>query len=332
MYKPLDAVVALTYHCNARCVMCNIWRKKDHQMLDAEIYQKLSPSLRYINLTGGEPFLRSDLLEIYKRIQAAAPQAQIIFSTNGLLTDHILEILKKIMVLNHKVGVRVSIDGIGDFHSSLRGIPRAFEKATATLEGLKQIGVKNLGIGHTLMDANTSETPKVYRLAKELGVEFSLALAQNSEHYFEKLDNKIEKIDELKQNLEFLVRHELKSFAPKRWGRAFFEYGAYQFVAKNKRVLPDGAGIDSCFISPKGDVYPSDYINEIMGNLKENTLDAIWRSEKASAIRDRIKREKPIDAWMICTLRGSFVKNRWKVLGWAIKNKLKLYSGRPILE
>ena len=58
---PVDAVLAVTYRCNARCTMCGIWSSKPVAELPPAAYARLPASLRDVNLTGGEPFLRDDL-------------------------------------------------------------------------------------------------------------------------------------------------------------------------------------------------------------------------------------------------------------------------------
>lgn len=58
---PTDASIITTYRCQMRCKMCNIWRyptdvKKEIQPEELEIL----PRLKFINLTGGEPFQRKE--------------------------------------------------------------------------------------------------------------------------------------------------------------------------------------------------------------------------------------------------------------------------------
>ena len=82
--QPIDAVVAVTYRCNSRCIMCNIWQIKNFPEINYEEYLKLPSSLRDINISGGEPFLREDLVDIVRVIKRACPKAKITISTNGL--------------------------------------------------------------------------------------------------------------------------------------------------------------------------------------------------------------------------------------------------------
>jgi len=87
--------------------------------------------------------------------------------------------------------------------------------------------------------------------------------------------------------------------------------------------LPSGAGFDSLFIDPAGDIYPSNLINLKIGNLANDKLVNIWNSEKANRVRDEIKNKNIKESWIICTLRGEMKKNFIKVIVWIVKNKLK---------
>mgnify|MGYP000767539097 CR=1 FL=1 len=59
---PTDASIILTYRCPMRCKMCNIWEnptEKSKEIQPEEL--RTLPRLKFINLTGGEPFIREDL-------------------------------------------------------------------------------------------------------------------------------------------------------------------------------------------------------------------------------------------------------------------------------
>src|SRR3989338_8860698 len=112
--QPKDAVIAITYICNSRCIMCNIWQIKDLPQLAVEEYLKLPASLRDINISGCEPFLRPDMVQAIRNIVKACPKARLIISTNGFSTDLIVSRMKEILKIKPDVGVSVSIDGVGD--------------------------------------------------------------------------------------------------------------------------------------------------------------------------------------------------------------------------
>jgi MoaA/NifB/PqqE/SkfB family radical SAM enzyme len=72
---PLVANYYLTYRCNARCHFCNIWALEPPQEADfATIAHNLQDlrklGVKYVDFTGGEPLLRSDVAEIYQEAKA----------------------------------------------------------------------------------------------------------------------------------------------------------------------------------------------------------------------------------------------------------------------
>ncbi len=322
-YKAESATIAITYNCNSRCRMCNIWQIKNSPELSLAAFSNLSSDLKYINITGGEPFLHKDLLEIIKVINKTCPRANIIISSNGYASDLIIRQMKKILEIDKRVGVRISIDGLSDTHNKIRGVPNIFNQAMGTIGGLRKIGLVNLGLSFTIMDENIKELPEVYELARKNNLEFALALVQNSNIYFQKNSNKINFLEEVRENLNYAIKSELKSWSPKRWSRAFYNYGLKFYAEKGERLLPSGAGFDSLFIDPAGDIYPSNLINLEIGNLADDKLDNIWNSQRVNQVRAEIKNKNIKESWIICTLRGEMKKNFIKVIVWIAKNKLK---------
>jgi len=327
-YTPRDATVAITYKCNARCQMCNIWQIEKPAELSKDVLKNLSPDIKYLNLSGGETFLHSDLPAIVKEVNRSAPKASIIISSNGLATDLIVKTMRKIHEIDSRVGVRISLDGIAKMHDEVRGVFGIYTAVIKTVKELQKIGIDNLGFSFTIMDKNVHQLKDVYNLSKEMNIELALAVVQNSDIYFGKNDNKITFIDDLKKSLDFVINSELSTWNPKRWGRAYYNYGLKLYAEKNERLLPSGASYDSLFIDPEGNVYPSNLINLKMGNIKEDSLNDIWGSLQANAVREEIETKNITESWIICTIRGEMKKHILSAGLWALKNKAKLMFRR----
>ncbi len=137
--------------CNARCVMCNIWqRKRDSEMSPAEFAALLSDpffsDVEHVGITGGEPTLRRDLADFYFVLpQVCAKLTGASFITHGLDSERAFDIYGRVATDYKARGLgfhgMVSLDGIGAVHDRVRGREGAFDRATRTLFGLKELGV-----------------------------------------------------------------------------------------------------------------------------------------------------------------------------------------------
>lgn len=317
---PNDFVLAITYSCNSRCRMCNIWKKEAQPVLELAEYQKLPNNIKEANLTGGEPFLNPQLIEIIKILIAKNPKVRIIISSNGFATELIKQSMSAILKILPNIGIGISLDGIGEIHDQIRGIPSGFEKVMATIAMLKQLGVINLRLAFTAGDYNINELNKVYKLSRELGVEFTLAAIHNADNYFNIVDNKISQKDDFEREFKILIKEELSGFNLKHWLRAYFAYALLQFIKSGKRLLPNYSGRDNVFIDPLGEVYPSDVSGHAMGNLSQvaDFAELYYSLKSQAAIELEVQNQN----WMICTARSAIKRHPLRVSGWIMKNKL----------
>lgn len=355
---PVDAVLAVTYRCNARCAMCGIWASKPMPEMEAEEFERLPSSLRDVNLTGGEPFLRDDLPEVHATVHRTCPRARTVVSTNGLLTGRIVEFMKQMRTVEPGIGAAVSLDGPAEDHDKLRGAPGTYERAIATVRGLRQEGFTNLRLAFTATASNAQYLGMVYDLARELGVEFTCAFEHASEHYFHRRARSVgaggvgagfsprksisglkpaatrdraEDVlrgsygdlatEALRSQLQRVMRAELRSFSPKRWGRAYFMNGIWQFVRGEGRPLPCRAGRDFFFMDPSGNIYACNAMPFRMGSLKGRTFAEVWSSPDAEAARASAT-GCANGCWMICTVRTAILRAKWRAMAWALRAKL----------
>jgi len=325
---PSDAVVAVTYECDARCVMCNIWKSPPTEEMPPETFGKLPSTLKTINLSGGEPFLRDDLPEIVYHLKSACPASTIIISTNSLQPQRIGLIVHEMLKHDPGIGLGISVDGIGKMHDTMRGVKGAFDRAMETLELSKREGVRNIRLAFTATSCNISQLEPVLRLSREKKVEFTCAVAQNSEHYFKTDANKdIEDQGELKRQFNQLVSAQLAGFHPKRWARAYFARGVYEFATNKKRLLECRAGSDFFYLDPTGDVYCCNVLPEIMGNLMETDFATLWNSGRARAVRETVARCQE-GCWMVCTARTVIKRHPASVGAWTVGSKLLRALGK----
>jgi MoaA/NifB/PqqE/SkfB family radical SAM enzyme len=320
---PVDAVVGITYNCNSRCVMCDIWKMDPQEQLTADDYLRLPTTLKDVNVSGGEPFLRKDIVDIVKNIRTRLPKARIVISSNGFSTKLIEKRLTEILKHVPDIRVGISIDGMQEMHDKVRGIPNGFNKCMETIDMMKRIGVKNIRLAFTAMTINVHEIPKVYDLSRKKGVQFTCAFAQSSDFYFGGKQN-FEDPDPalLKTGFQHVIKNELKSLSPKRWVRAFFADGLYHFATTEQQPLESRPGTDFFYLDPNGIVYPSVVHPYKMGNFKDTKdFSELWHGEDATKARGKVAKSTK-QYWMICTARSAIRNNPGKVAKWFAKSRL----------
>jgi MoaA/NifB/PqqE/SkfB family radical SAM enzyme len=326
---PVDAVVAVTYRCNSRCIMCNIWQIKDFPEMMPREYRKLPHSLKSINISGGEPFLRKDLVEIVKVMKKSCPDAALNISTNGFLVDTIKKVLPEILAIAPNTAISISIDGIGQMHEKVRRVPRAWVKVLETIRFCRDVlQMKNVKLAFTMNELNYRQLITAYDWSHRLGTQFTMAVAHSSENFFGKKNElKIPGV-ELDPQFGYVIKKLLRSVKPKDWARAYFVDGLYKIARGEKRPLESFAGEEFFYLDPKGDVYPSVVDNVVMGNIDDyNHFEALWYSDKAHQAREKILGFES-NYWMVCTARTAIQRNPLKVANWIFKNKLSLARWR----
>ena len=319
--KKLNGTVIVTYRCNARCTMCNRYKapSKSEEELTIETINKL-PQMYFTNITGGEPFIRTDLKEIVGALQNKSDR--IVISTNGFFTDRIIDLCKTYP----NVGIRISIEGLENTNNEIRGLENGFERGYQTLKKLKEMGLKDIGFGMTVQDKNAPELVPLYELSNKLGMEFATASLHNS-FYFVEAKNIIHDRPMVAKNFEKLINRLLQSNSPKKWFRAYFNHGLINYIYGQNRLLPCDMSFDTFFIDPYGDVMPCNGTKEkeVMGNLNKQTWDELWNSKEAETVRCNVK-NCTRNCWMIGSVSPAMRKYINVPLLWVLKHKLKFWT------
>ena len=149
---PTDISIITTYRCPMRCQMCNIWQnptKKEEEITAKDL--KILPNFKFVNITGGEPFVREDLGEIVELMFTKSPR--IVISTSGWFEDRVIDIAKHFP----NIGIRLSIEGMKAKNDELRGREGGFEKGVRTLRRLREMGIKDVGFGITVSNHNSAD-------------------------------------------------------------------------------------------------------------------------------------------------------------------------------
>ncbi|MCM8795460.1 MAG: radical SAM protein [Candidatus Omnitrophica bacterium] len=319
--------IVITYKCNSQCRMCNIWKRSEGDELEAKYFSRLPEDLKIIGLTGGEPFLREDIVEVYRLIRKQCPAAKITLGSNGMATDLITRYMLDILKFDKNANVIISLDGIGKMHDRMRGVEGAFVRVMHTIESLKKIGLRGLGLNFTISEENLGEMKDVYDLSRKLNLKISFVLAHNSEIYY-RTDNKpLENLTLLGAQLNYIIGKELGSFNIKRWLKAYYLGGIFDFAKYGRRRCKCSAGLFTLFVDANGDIYPCLKLNKRIGNLKDFDFEKIDKLQMR-----RWTGQCPDPCWLGCSVYPVLRKRPYLALGWLVKAKLKSVFGLRTLD
>lgn len=316
MTEKLNGTVIVTYRCNARCNMCNRYKapSRAEEELTLDTIRKL-PSMYFTNITGGEPFMRTDLEEIVYELYKKSDR--IVVSTNGFFTERILDLCREFP----KVGIRISIEGLQKTNDEIRGLDNGYERGYSTLKTLAEMGHPDVGFGMTIQDSNADDLIALYKISDTLNMEFATASLHNS-FYFEETTNIIHDRPMVASHIEDLVNELLRSKSVKKWFRAYFNHGLINYIYGQDRLLPCDMAFNTFFIDPYGDVMPCNGTKdkEVMGNLIEQDWNNLWNSTQANNIRNKVLRCDRA-CWMIGSVSPAMRKYIWKPTWWVIRHK-----------
>jgi len=197
MQKPTDVLIGITRRCNLRCRHCNLWQKTVSlredavsfflAMRDGFAHRSFAKVLRKeelpykewirilsdlkdwlgpyrLSITGGEPFIREDLVDIIRYCHGNGISAAV--STNAtLLTQQLISELSGLSTLT----LNISLDGsTPKTHDYLRGVSGTYQKVMGVLEQFKSTNRRcAIYIATILMDPNCDEILDIVKLSHE---------------------------------------------------------------------------------------------------------------------------------------------------------------------
>jgi sulfatase maturation enzyme AslB (radical SAM superfamily) len=100
---------------------------------------KKAKSLLHLTVTGGEPFIRKDFVEIIDNIIQNCGVPRISIKTNGFYKDRIKDFIPK-LINKHKnteFTLSVSLDGPENIHDKVRNFKGAYNKVLETIDVMK---------------------------------------------------------------------------------------------------------------------------------------------------------------------------------------------------
>jgi MoaA/NifB/PqqE/SkfB family radical SAM enzyme len=258
------------------------------------------PNFHDLWISGGEPFLRKELAKIIRLFYHNNHIRDVRIPTNGLPTDQTLSTVQEILDTCPELHLEVdiSIDGFGETHDRIRGVPHNFEKACVTMAKLEELRSRwpnlTLYVNSVITKENQQEIVGLGHFFKQN--------AQLDGHYFQiirgdPMDHSLQTVStgKLKEIYRGVLPLNVKyvSKTPRNrsvlnWLKSAYWKAGYIFsyktqylnyVNRTKWKMPCTAGQTSIIIDYNGDVRVCE-LRKPIGNLRTQGMDfhRFWNS------------------------------------------------------
>ena len=344
----------VTYRCNCRCVMCELYKETQDvrgeltaKEIDTIFADKAFSALEVVRFTGGEPFLKEDIGEIVASINKRTNTKVFYITSNGALTQRIKVFIEQVVPLGIYLHVQISLDAASPLHDEIRNVPGLFNKTYETLEMLRSLREKyqfEVGINQTIMTTNISEMERVHRLAQDFGFGHNITLAAQ---YHE---GRIAKSTDLQDSLPFAalegmdeatirniydrinaMKHDQynhkvgekhSSISLRDLVEAYLNEGGRNRLLFQKEIPKPlcTAFFTHLRLLPCGELVSCSIRRKrIVGNLRNASFSEIWWSDNALKERKSVKACK--GCWSECDITPSIFYSG-DIIGWYLKRSI----------
>jgi MoaA/NifB/PqqE/SkfB family radical SAM enzyme len=335
--KPIDVICEVSYICNLACPTCFRWTSNpDEHELNADEWRRVITKLRTwlgtfnLTFTGGEPFLRKDLLDIIKFASDSGIITNVV--SNGSLID---KTLAKQIVACGLDGLALSLNSLRrHIHNETRGTNGSFDEVMTAIKNVKEVrqGMR-LSLSTTVVRENIGELIEMVEFVKSTGlygIHFqpimpaSMLPTYDQDGNFKKLPlgtpyKNLLKREEVIQDDEIdQVFERLVSMA-ERGDPIISSVGHLREMVKylknptNPELLEKvcQVGVKNVNIDPFGNVRLCS-IMDVVGNIAKDSPDDIWHSKNASKQREDIRTCDKFCRIMYCNHKELDFKQRFK--------------------
>lgn len=296
--------IEMTMNCNQHCRHCgsNCGEKfLDDQLSNEEIknflfelkkdLKKENKNLPFLSITGGEPLLRKDLVDIMSYAHSLGYSWGM--TSNGLLIDEKLAIeLKKAGMYS----IGLSLDGLEETHDWFRQSKGSYQKVLNATKILVDTGFDNVMLTTVVHKRNINELEELYKVVKEINCNTWRII--NVDPIGRAKDNEeiVLYTMDYKRIIDFIYENRAKD------NKLDICYGCNHFLGYKyeREVRPwyflCTAGIYTAGIFYNGDIGAcldiQRSIKTIQGNIREHNFYEIWLNRFDVYRKDRTKDSK----------------------------------------
>jgi MoaA/NifB/PqqE/SkfB family radical SAM enzyme len=313
--RPQAVSLEVTHRCVCRCVMCNIWKipqtVADLPLRDwvALLSDDLLSDVRELDITGGEPFLRDDLVALIRAVcdlkqNHLTRLRSVAITTNGVLSERVVRMVEEMLLPMSAASLGLivvcALDAVDDTHDRIRRFPGAFEQVDSSIAGLMRLRERFpglvIGVKTTVLPENVGKLEQIAGYATDRGLFTIISPA-------------------IVTGGRYLNRDRAEGLALTAGDRAalacFYEGSAFKwsyhaevlahFLRAGRMDKPCSCGLNYLFVRSTGDVHLCPLMEETVGNVRAASVGELLTSSEARRVRAQVGK---MPACALCTEPG----------------------------
>ncbi|MCB0514730.1 MAG: 4Fe-4S cluster-binding domain-containing protein [Chitinophagales bacterium] len=300
--KPKVIQLPITYNCNSKCVMCNIWNMDYSNEMNVEEFANfltdpLFSEVEIVGINGGEPTLVKNLHEFAEVIVAKLPKLKSLnIISHGFNQKQLFKQLELMYATckthNIHFHVSISLDGYGETHNTVRGLKvfKLTDGSIRTLQNEKNKYCDSLDVGCTVIRQNVDALSELVVYAERQNIPIKYRLG---------IENKRIESDILSDNFNLYHQKEKQSakeffhacyFSARSFYESFKYFAIYHQLAapKTERLLGCNWKEKGITLDSRGDLYYCAVASDKIGSLRQDTGEAIFWNEQNLHYRQQI--------------------------------------------
>jgi MoaA/NifB/PqqE/SkfB family radical SAM enzyme len=310
--KLQQLILHVTKKCNFRCRHCFVDFNeipKDLTLNEIEAVSKTVGRLIWLEIGGGEPFLRKDLVDVVSLFRFE----ELSVPTNGWFREETVAAVRRLAELfGNKVTIIVSVDGFRETHDEIRKHPGSFDRLIETFSELRRIPHIRVIFLSTLCERNAAELLELVKFTCSLGPDYHAVniLRGNPIDPTYKVDTEV--VRRFWSQLEAFYRSS--GYSQRRGNaRVPLNYirlrwtSAIRTLEERRQVVPCLGGTATLVVHPNGEVSPCETLPPV-ASIRERRLDEILDSSEWQKVVASIRAQE-CHCTHECNLKSSIFLN-----------------------
>lgn len=308
---PLAVSYEVTLSCNCNCRHCDLGgiRKNENQLKPAD-YANLTPLFNpvVVQLSGGEPLLHQDIVDIARAIKQSKGVLYLILVTNGVLLNESIYLQLREAGVNQ---LSLSLDFPDERHDDFRRHKGLFRHLEQTIPQLAKFGHRDIFLNTVITKANLKEILPLAKKAMDWGVSISYSvytpLRTRSKYYC--IDTK-EELKVLRQTFSKLIEFKKQSNFITNPETTFPD--TLKFLEQGYYMPNCKAGIRFLVVTPEGDLIPCSLHRDKKYSTQKEMIEKFSRTNLCGGCFVNIRSYTDRSPWKLLKDASTYGKRLFK--------------------